>query len=172
MPVCLVLVAARKQLLVLVGLPSLLMTATGLCTVINFLTNMLSKLCCTECEHNSLHLTESTCYGLATKLIVQCNNCETKMFFHFASPSVTEGHSYDINDRFVYACKSNGLNCEQACSFIADLNLPKPISAPAYLSKLGRLAKSCEKSLAEHMKIPRAIIREEYVKAGKANSDD
>ena len=44
---------------------------------------------------------------------------------------------------FIYACKNSGVNYEQACTLLSDLNLPNPITRSNFQTGIDRLAKAC-----------------------------
>ena len=111
-------------------------------------------------------------FGLASKLEVICRSCDKKMFSDFSSPTCQTSRAYDINQRFVLACKPKGLGYEQAKKFITHMEIPPPISDTAYTDKLPALAASCEKALNDHLAAVRAIVRKQYIWEGYADQND
>lgn len=93
---------------------------------------------------------EDTMFGLASKLELVCTECDNVVFSKFTSPRVSSGRSFDINNQFTYACKTEGLGYEQASGFLAQLELPPAISDTVFTQKLHDLNKSCEAAFAEH----------------------
>lgn len=137
-----------------------------------FVVNMVASLACPHCLQTKLHVRESLVYGLASKLQACCAECDEVVFSEFTCPTLTNGPAYDSNNRFVYACKANGLGYEQACSFFADMNLPKPIVVSKFTNKVLSLAASCARALADHFKFVHHIVRSEYVKTGSVSADE
>ncbi|XP_067944011.1 uncharacterized protein [Watersipora subatra] len=127
---------------------------------------------CSVCCGTNVRLVETDrVLGMSSLFEVVCNDCKTVVMSQHTSQSVVNGRAYDINDRFVYSCKSNGVDYEQACSFISDLNLSLPIHRTSYFAKLGKLATACSTALEEHFRIIRNIVKEEYIKLEELSAD-
>lgn len=93
---------------------------------------------CSVCCSTNVGLVETDrVYGMSRLFEVVCNDCKTIVMSQHTSSSVVNGKAYDINDRFVCSCKSNGVGYEHSSSFISDLNLLLPITSASYFAKLG-----------------------------------
>ena len=139
---------------------------------INILKKMIDVLCCSSCTGGKVELVEETIYGLASRMELRCTSCEDVLFSQFTSDKTSNSRALDVNSRFVFSCKANGLGYEQAKSVMTDMNIPPPISDTAFTSKLSSLEKSCEAALHEHLQAVHELVRTEYVKEGYASSDD
>ena len=127
---------------------------------------------CSVCRSTNVGLVETDrVYGMSSLFEVVCNDCKTVVMSRHTSPSVVNGKAYDINDRFVYSCKSNRVGYEQACSFISDLNLPLPITSASYFAMLGKLATACSTALEACFRIIRNIVKAEYLKLDRRSTD-
>lgn len=122
---------------------------------------------CAHCSsQEGVSVRTSSPYGLANKLTLECNACDAVIFDEFTSPQVPDGNARDINNRFVLACKSSGIGYEQSAAFLANLNMPPPISDTAFNKKLENLNSACEAALEEHMNFVRGIVRNSYIEEG------
>ena len=102
-----------------------------------------------------------------------CNTCKASFFSSSSSSMANEdSRSRDINTRFVYACKNSGVNYEQACTFLSDLNLPHPIARSNFQTGLDRLAKACEAAMEEHKSLIKNLVRRSNAKDDSVLEDD
>lgn len=127
-----------------------------------------------ECsgKDDNIVLSESTVYGLSSKLELHCMLCEQNIYSGFTSQRVHMGQSFDINNRFTFATKADGLGYEQASSFLAHLNLPPPITDSSFNERLSSLFQACEAALREHLALIHEIVRKRYIEEDLASEDD
>lgn len=138
-----------------------------------FVKEILKFVCCSECGtvgENALE--EGRKQGLASHYKLVCYACGYILFSSCSSPSALHSRMLDINARFVYACKNSGLAYEQACTFIADLNLPSPPSATSYQQSLKKLYTACEVAMDEHQRLIKTMVRSRNAKDSSVLDDD
>ena len=127
----------------------------------DFMTSIVKLVQCSVCKSVGDHsLVAGLKKGLAIQYKLVCDRCEEVSFTQFSSPFVLEAKMYDINARFVYACKNAGIGYNQACGFITDLNLPLPMESGPFQENLKKLHTACEKAMEEHKRLVRGLVRE------------
>lgn len=82
---------------------------------------------CSKCDEEdciNICLDENGRRGLACKIILSCNSCDSKA--ETMNSTLNRHRVYNVNSRFVYAMRSIGRGAGAAKTFCAVMNLPPP----------------------------------------------
>ena len=110
--------------------------------------NVISILSCPDCSSaKTLSLSEKIGdrKGFASSLNIHCNSCGYNYNFF---TSATNGKSYEINDRTVYAMRACGQGYGGLKTFSAVMNLPGPMTSNNY-NKIVENLSTAAKEVAE-----------------------
>ena len=139
-----------------------------------FVLSLLKFVSCSKCNVvGDCILKEGNREGLSCFYELFCNTCKSSFFSSVSSPMANKDTRLrDINTRFIYACKNSGVNYEQACTFLSDLNLPHPIARSNFQTGINRLAKACETAMEEHKCLIKNLVRRSNANGDSVLDDD